>query len=202
MKFGKITAAVFMAVAAVGVTAGTADAQPAAVAQGVTKAGVEKGISYSTTLSGDAKAVSTAVNSGHFALTDNGTAVTLTSNTGETVAKVPLVFHVAGRTLSVAEQIDQGAHNLTLTPRVTPEDVAALKNVNSYSNLIQQLDQNIVGEIVGGVIGGVIGSALGVGILSFVTGPVGLLAGAAIGGAAEGGQPYIDALTAFAQGRP
>jgi uncharacterized protein YcfJ len=202
MKFGKFSAVAFMAVAAVGITAGSASAAPATPTEGVTTAGQQQGIEYQSTLSGDARAVTTTVEAGTFTLTDNGTTVTLIAADGAEITEVPLTFEVAGRSIPVGHQIADNGQSLTLTPEVGPADIAELKNISSFDRFLDQADQNIVGLIAGGVIGGFVGSLLGLGIFSIVTGPLGTIAGALVGGSIQGGQPFIDALTAVATGRP
>ncbi|MEU4314515.1 hypothetical protein [Nocardia sp. NPDC024068] len=202
MKFGKFSAVAFMAVAAVGITAGAANAAPAPATEGVSTAGVQQGIGYESTLSSDAREVSTHVDAGAFALTDNGTTVTLTAADGAEVTQFPLTFQVAGRSIPVGHDIADNGQTLTLTPQVSPGDIAELKNIGSFDRFIDQANQNIVGMIAGGVIGGFIGGLVGLGIFSLITAPVGMVTGALVGGAALGGQPFIDALTAVATGQP
>ncbi|WP_280417902.1 hypothetical protein [Nocardia carnea] len=202
MKFGKFGAVAFMAVAAVGITAGSANAAPATAAEGVTTVGQQQGIDYQSTLSSDAREVTTTVDAGTFALTDNGTTVSLIAADGAEVTEVPLTFEVAGRSIPVGHQIADDGRSLTLTPEVTPADIAELKDISSFDRFLDQANQNLIGMIAGGVLGGFIGSLLGLGIFSIVTGPVGTVVGALAGGAAMGGQPFIDALTAVATGQP
>jgi hypothetical protein len=202
MKFGKFSAIAFMAIAAVGITAGTADAQPAAIDQAVSTSGVEQGIGYNTALSRDAKIVTTTLDAGKFALSGNGAAVIVQAEGGAVVAEVPLSFEVAGHAIPVAYKIDDSGRSLTLTPEVSTKDIAELKDISSFDNFVQQANQNILGMIVGGLLGGFIGGLLGFGIFSLITGPTGIVLGALAGGAATGGQPFIDALTALANGQP
>ncbi|MFI7668500.1 hypothetical protein [Nocardia sp. NPDC049526] len=202
MKFGKFSAIAVMAIAAMGVTAGTANAQPAAIEQAVTTSGVEQGVGYNTGVSTDSKVVTTKLDAGKFALSGDGKAVTVQADSGAVVAEVPLTFEVAGHAIPVGYQIADSGRSLTLTPEVSPKDIAELKNINSFDNFVQQANQNILGMILGGLLGGFIGGLVGFGIFSLITGPLGLVAGALAGGAAQGGQPFIDALTALATGQP
>ncbi|NKY36310.1 hypothetical protein HGA13_25055 [Nocardia speluncae] len=201
MKLGKFGAVAFMAVAAVGITAGAANAAPA-TAEGVTTAGQQQGIEYQSTLSSDAREVTTTVDAGTFTLTDNGTTVSLIAADGAEIAEVPLTFEVAGRSIPVGHDIADNGRSLTLTPEVAPADIAELKNISSFDRFIDQANQNLIGMIAGGVLGGFIGGLVGLGIFSIITGPVGMVTGALVGGAAMGGQPFIDALTAVATGQP
>jgi len=204
MKFGKFSTVAFMAIAAVGITAGTANAQPEATApaEGVTTAGVEQGIGYQSTLSGDAESVTTTVDNGAFEVADNGNTVSLIAANGAEVSQVPLAFEVAGQSIPMGHAIADDGRSLTLTPEVSPGDVAELKDISSFDRFIEQANQNLLGMIAGGAIGGFIGGLVGLGIFSLVTGPVGMVTGALVGGAAQGGQPFIDALTAVATGQP
>ncbi|MEV6431136.1 hypothetical protein [Nocardia sp. NPDC051463] len=202
MKFGKFSATAFLAIAAVGITAGAANAQPVAAEQAVSTSGIEQGIGYNTALSRDSKMVTTTLDAGKFALSGNGAAVAVQADNGAVVAEVPLTFEVAGHAIPVAYKIDDNGRSLTLTPDVSPKDIADLKDISAFDNFVQQASQNIVGMILGGMLGGFIGGLLGFGIFSLITGPTGIVVGALAGGAAMGGQPFIDALTALATGQP
>ncbi|WP_433198329.1 hypothetical protein ACQP1G_03645 [Nocardia sp. CA-107356] len=202
MKFGKCSAIAVMTIAAVGGTAGTANAQPAAIEQAVTTSGVEQGIGYNTALSTDDKVVTTTLDAGKFVLSANGNAVNVQADSGAVIAEVPLTFEVAGHAIPVGYQIADSGRRLSLTPEVSPKDIAELKNINSFDNFVQQANQNILGMILGGVLGGYVGGLVGFGIFSVITGTIGLVAGALAGGAVMGGQPFVDALTALATGQP
>lgn len=206
MKFGKISATVFMAVAAVGITAGTAGAAPAqaqpAVSQQHQVSGTDHGIGYHAALSDNGKDIAATVDSGKFEVVNDGAAVALKSDTGATVAQVPLTFNVSGHSIPVSEQISADSQSLTLTPHATADDISELKNINSFTNLMTQIHNNMAGVVIGGMLGGMLGGILGLGIFSIITGPVGGLVGAMVGGAAQGGQPFIDAVKAFATGQP
>lgn len=205
MKFGKITATVFMAIAAVGITAGTANAapapQPAAVHNDATS-GVENGIQYHTLVSPVSRAITTTVSDGHFVLAPNGSSVVLESKSGQQIDHVSLRPELAGHVFTVAQQISADGRSLTLTPTVSPRDVAQAKDINAMSNLWSEVNKNLAGVVIGAALGGFLGSLLGFGIFSLITGPIGIVVGAIAGGTAMGGQQFLNAVQAAASGRP
>lgn len=207
MKFGKITAAVFMATVAVGVTAATANGQPAVaveqpavVAQGNATTGVVNGIGYHTTVSGIDKAITTTLDNGSFALASDGATVLLKSADGATVDQVRLPTEFAGRPVAVATQISDNSRVLTLTPSMAAADVAELqgkdiselRDISSIDRLIEQVNKNLPGVVIGGVLGAFVP------FLFFITIPVGMV----VGGYIMGGQEFLDAVIAAATGQP
>ncbi|MGW0245983.1 hypothetical protein ACWDYH_05015 [Nocardia goodfellowii] len=205
MKFGKITAAVFMAITAVGITAATANGQPgvateapAVAAPGNATAGVVQGINYRTTVSPAEKLITMALDKGRFELAADGASVLLKADDGATVDQVPLRAELAGRPIAVAQEIGDDGRSLKLTASMTPEDtaqlgdVARLKDISSYDRLMEQVEKNKTGMIIGGVIGAFFP------FLWLVTIPAGVL----IGGYVTGGQEFLDAVIAFTTGRP
>ncbi|WP_040696607.1 hypothetical protein [Nocardia vinacea] len=205
MKFGKITTAVFMAVTAVGITAATANGQPAvatdqpaAVTPGGVTSGVAHGINYHTTVSPTDKTITWAVDSGRFELASDGAAVLLKSDDGVTVDQVPLRSEVAGLPIAVSQQISADGHTLALASTMTPadtaklKDIAGLKDISSYDRLMEQVNKNLPGIVIGAVIGAFIP------FLWIISIP----AGALIGGYVMGGQEFLDAVIAFATGQP
>ncbi|MFD3746027.1 hypothetical protein [Nocardia sp. NPDC058633] len=205
MKFGKITTAVFMAVAAVGITAATAHGgpavateQPGVVASGGVTSGVTHGINYQTTVSPADKSVTWAVDSGKFALSADGASVLLQTADGVTVDQAPLRSEVAGLPIAVNQQISADGRTVTLTSTMTPEDsaklrnVADLKDISSYDRLMEQVNKNLPGIVIGGIIGAFFP------FLWLFTIPAGMV----IGGYVMGGQAFLDAVIAFATGQP
>ena len=206
MKVGKITAAVFMAVAAVGVTAATANGQPAVateqpavVASGDATSGVVNGINYNTTVSPVEKTITWAVDSGRFEVASDGSAVLLQGDNGQTVDQVSLRSEVAGMPVALTPEISQDGRSVQLAASMTPQDSATLQDVtdaqdisSSYDRLMVQVNKNMPGIIVGAVIGAFVP------FLWLVSIP----AGALIGGYVMGGQPFLDAVIAFATGQP
>src|SRR6266568_2312003 len=199
MKFGKITATVFMAVAAVGITAGTAAAAPAAPVQPTTvhndaTSGVLSGIQYHTVVSPVTRAITTTISGGHFVMAPNGGSVVLESNTGQQLDQVSLHQEFAGHAFTAAQQISADGRSLTLTPQVSPQEIGQVKDINAMDNLMVQVNKNIVGIALGAMLGGFLGGLLGLGFFSIITGPIGLVVGAIGGGYAMGGQQFLNAL--------
>ncbi|MFE7745867.1 hypothetical protein [Nocardia sp. NPDC057455] len=203
MKFEKITAAVFLAVSALGITAATAHAEPAVTERqtaGVTTSGVDHGIDYQITVSPLDRVVTATVENGEFELAQNG-AVVLESDDGAVVTEVPRRFAVDGRSIAAAPHIAADGRTLTLTPAPTAEDIAHLKDISSYDRLKEQINKNLPGVVTGAIVGGLLGACV---ILIWgVSIPVGALIGATVGGYAMGGPEFLDAVQAFVanQGR-
>ncbi|MFG3616521.1 hypothetical protein [Nocardia sp. NPDC047654] len=201
MKFEKITAAVFLAVSASGITAATAHAEPAVTERPtaeVTTSGVDHGIDYQITVSPLDRVVTATVENGKFELAQNG-AVVLESGDGAVVTEVPQRFAVDGRSIAAAQHIGADGRTLTLTPAA--EDVAQLKDISSYDRLKEQINKNLPGVVTGAIVGGLLGACV---ILIWgVSIPVGALIGATVGGYAMGGPEFLDAVQAFVanQGR-
>jgi len=208
MKFGKFAATALLAVATVGIAAGTANASPPtstapvpAHAKVISASGIDKGVAYHATLSDLSRKLTTVVDSGRFELTPGGTEVDLRSGTGATLVKVPLSYKVDGSTVHLGQQISADGRQLVLEPKAgSAKEIGQLQPVNSMSRLMTQINQNVVGMVIGGLLGGIIGAVVGLFFLSWLTGPIGLLLGALAGGAIMGGQPYIDAFTAVLSG--
>jgi uncharacterized protein YcfJ len=203
MKFEKITAAVFLAVSALGITAATAHAEPAVTERPtaeVTTSGVDHGIDYQITVSPLDGVVTATVENGKFEFAQNG-AVVLESGDGAVVTEVPQRFAVDGRSIAAAEHIGADGRTLTLTPTPTAEDVPQLQDISSYDRLKEQINKNLPGVVTGAIVGGLLGACV---ILIWgVSIPVGALIGATVGGYAMGGPEFLDAVQAFVanQGR-
>ncbi|MFI1913069.1 hypothetical protein [Nocardia sp. NPDC020380] len=195
MKFKKFAVTSALAIAALGITAGTANADPAAAGPG---------IHWNTKLEGQSVVLNTDLGSldaanGQFEVRDTQ---------GALVTSFPLSFVTTGDGLAhpVDAQID--GNTATLTPDMNPADASPAPVLHDVAN---QADQDaafsaavnelglassigtLIGTLVGGVAGCVIGAAggavLGVAVLSVPTGIAGCVAGAAIGiplGAAAG----------------
>ncbi|WP_280364278.1 hypothetical protein [Nocardia wallacei] len=208
MKFGKITATVFMAIAATGITAATAhgesatvNEQPAAVTAGDATSGVDHGVNYHTTVSPVDRAVTTTVENGRFEVAQNG-AVVLRAADGSTLTELPQTYELGGRSIPVAQLVAADGHEVTLTPQPSAEDIAELKNIGAIDNLRDQVIKNGVGVVIGVIVGGFIGALLGFGILSLITAPIGWVVGGIAGGYIQGGQEFLDAVQAAATGQP
>ncbi|WP_040790814.1 hypothetical protein [Nocardia paucivorans] len=205
MKFEKITAAVFTAVAAVGIPAATAHAKPAVteqpttVAMGYTTSGVEHGINYQITVSPVDRTVVTTVENGKFEIARNG-AVVLESYGGAKVAEVPQRYTVASRSIAIAQHIGADGRTLTSTPTPTAEDIAQLQDTSSYDRLQEQINKNLPGVVGGAIVGGILGAVPS--LIFWITIPAGMVIGGIVGGYLQGGPEFLDAVQAFATGQP
>ncbi|UGT70634.1 hypothetical protein LTT66_10955 [Nocardia gipuzkoensis] len=204
MKFEKFTAAVFMVISAVGITAATAHAaptvtrQPNAMTAGDTTSGVDHGINYRITVSPVDRVIIATVENGKFQIARNG-AVVLESGDGAAVTEVPQWFAVDGRSIAIAQQIGADGRTLTLTP--TAEDGGQPKDISSYDRLKEQINKNLPGVVTGAIVGGLLGACMF--LIWGVSIPVGALIGGTVGGYAMGGPEFLDAVQAFVtnQGR-
>src|SRR5262245_55522382 len=162
MKFEKITAAVFVAISAVGITAATAHAELAVTEQptaGDTTSGVDHGINYRITVSPVDRVVIATVENGKFEIAQNG-AVVLESGDGAAMTEVPQWYTVDGRSIEIAQHIGADGRTLTLTPTPTAEDIAQLHDISSYDRLKEQINKNLPGVVGGAIVGGLLGACL------------------------------------------
>ncbi|MFE7721331.1 hypothetical protein ACFU44_20060 [Nocardia rhizosphaerihabitans] len=201
MKFGPLIPATLLAVATVGIAAGTVNAKPQDN-HDVSTSGVDHGVAYHTVVSDFSRVVTTTVDHGKFELTDNGGKVSLKSDNGVVITEIPLTYIVSESRMAVAQEISDDGRKLTLTPKVTAQNIGEMQPINSMGRLAAEVNQNVVGVVVGGLLGGLIGTVLGFGFFSIITGPVGLVVGAIAGGAITGGQSFMDAVTAVVSGQP
>ncbi|MGW4123293.1 hypothetical protein [Nocardia sp. NPDC004711] len=205
MTFEKITAAVFMAISAVGISAATAHAEPAlteqptAVTAEDTTSGVDHGINYQITVSPVDRAVVATVENGKFEVAQNG-AVVLESGDGAAVTEVPQWLAVDGRSIAMAQQIGADGRTLTLTPTPTAEDIAQLKDITSYDRLKEQVNKNLPGIAVGAIVGGILGAMIP--LIWGLSIPVGALIGATVGGYVMGGPDFIEAVQGWVTNQP
>ncbi|WP_433522277.1 hypothetical protein ACQPZ2_34680 [Nocardia pseudovaccinii] len=201
MKFEKITAAVFVAISAVGITAATAHAELAVTEQptvGDTTSGVDHGINYRITASPVDRVVIATVENGKFEIAQNGAAV-LESGDGAAVTEVPQWYAVGGRSIAIAQHIGADGRTLTLTPTPT-EDIAQLHDISSYDRLKEQINKNLPGVVGGAIVGGLLGACLP--LIWGISIPAGVLIGGTVGGYVMGGPDFLDAVQALATGQP
>ncbi|MFE7802178.1 hypothetical protein [Nocardia sp. NPDC057440] len=173
MKFEKITAAVFMAISSVGITAATAHAEPAVTEQpiaGDTTSVVDHGINYQFTVLPVDRVIIPAVENAKFEIAQNGAVV--------------------------LESGDEAA----VTPTPTAEDIAQLKDISSYDRLKEQINKNLPGVVGGALVGGLLGACMP--LIWGISIPVGALIGGTVGGYVVGGPEFLDAVQAFASGQP
>ncbi|MET8878092.1 hypothetical protein [Nocardia sp. NPDC004604] len=139
-------------------TAATATAAPTDVSPEV---------SYRTQLTTD-QSVVTILENGTFALSDDGSAVSIFNNAGRVLDSLPLRVRIDDQTLPVRHQIAPDGHTLTLTPDVAAIRRDELKPVASpvenqlaMNDLINAVS---IGTSVGSLLGTAVGAVLGVGV--------------------------------------
>lgn len=205
MKFEKMTAVVFLATSAVGITAATAHAQPAvteqpaAVTAGDTTSGVDHGINYRITISPVDSVIVTTVENGRFETAQNG-AVVLEAGDGTAVSEVPQWYSVDGHAIAIAQHIGANGHTLTLKPTPTAVENPQLEDISSYTRLAEQIEKNLPGVVGGAIVGGMLGACLF--LIWGISIPVGVLIGGTVGGYVMGGPEFLGAVQAFATGQP
>ncbi|KAA8881875.1 hypothetical protein F3087_40105 [Nocardia colli] len=200
MKLGTLTVAACTVTIALGVGAGTADAEPAKAIREIATTGIEHGIGYRTVLADSAKTSTTAVTRGRFEMNDDGSTVLLETETGAVVAEIPLAFDIGGHRLSAGQEIGDSGRTLTLTAKAVDREIGEMRPVDSMARLIAAINSNVVGMVVGGTLGALIGAVLGLGFFSIITGPIGLIVGAVAGAFIMGGQPFTDAVLGVING--
>ncbi|MFI6166664.1 DUF6861 domain-containing protein [Nocardia sp. NPDC051052] len=207
MKYEKFAATALLAIAATGVSAGTAYAAPAPAPPAVqdqaaaapTVKGQDQGVSYALQLADAGKSVVTSVTGGAFSLATDKQSVTLTNAAGATVASIPLTQTAKGEQVEIAAAIADDATRLTLTPKVAPTANApvAAEFIGAQDWFFAELQRASLGALVGGLIGAAIGILFfGVGILP------GAVLGAIIGLAVAGGPSLLNAGIAYFSGQP
>lgn len=193
MKLKKLAAVATMTIAAMGITAGTSYAAPAA----------QDEINYESKIEG--QSVVTVIDAGAFQVSGDGESVELQDDKGNTVISLPLAVQLGDLQLPFEREISEDGKTLTLTPTldmskatpVAPEDKVgpsitpvALKltdvaspdeNLKAQQNFSSQLGiataaGGLVGTIIGCVVGGLIAAP---GIATILPGCV---TGAGIGG--------------------
>ncbi|MFD4182042.1 ammonium transporter [Rhodococcus sp. NPDC058514] len=192
MRLKKFAATSLMAIAALGVGAGTSYAAPAAPAP--------ESIDWSSKVEG--ASVVTTIDAGAFKVSGDGKNIELQDNAGKAVVSLPLAFQLNSLKFPMEQKVSEDGKTVTLTPifdlgkakSVTPEDRGdrtvgniAIKDIASTTeNQAAQETFNAQlalatasGALVGTIIGAVAGG------LGFLGGPVGLVSvplGATVGG--------------------
>lgn len=194
MKLKKLAAVATMTIAAMGITAGTSYAAPAA----------QDEINYESKIEGDS--VVTVIDAGEFQVSGDGESVELQDNAGNTVLSLPLAIQLGDLQLPFEREISEDGKTLTLTPTtdlnkavpVAPEDKVgpsitpvALKltdvaspdeNLKSQQNFISQLGMaTAIGTVAGAIIGCIVGAIPGT-IVPGAGTILGCGAGAGVGG--------------------
>jgi hypothetical protein len=184
MRLKKFAATSLMAIAALGVGAGTSYAAPAA----------PETIDWSSKVEG--QSVVTTIDAGGFKVSGDGKNIELQDNAGKAVVSLPLAFQLNSLKFPMEQKISEDGKTVTLTPifdlgkakSVTPADRGdrtvgniAIKDIASPAeNLSAQQTfgaQLAVATASGGLIGTILGCAAGA--LSFLV--VGCVPGAGIG---------------------
>ncbi|MEU1982172.1 hypothetical protein [Nocardia sp. NPDC019395] len=202
MKFGTFAATALLSIAAVGISAATVHAEPAAPAPALESEGVDQGVAYETSVDQKTQTITTEVENGLFELAPDGTKAILKAVSGAIVAEVPLKYQVSGSEVAVAHEISGDGATLELTPTITAENIGEMRPVSSMARLTDELQKNVAGVAAGAVLGGLLGALVGLGFFSIITGPIGLVVGAVAGGSIMGGQSFSDAVTAVLRGEP
>ncbi|MEU2036798.1 hypothetical protein [Nocardia amamiensis] len=205
MKYKKFAATALLAVAATGVTAGTAYAAPTPPAvqdQPATEptvTGTDQGVGYTLRLAEAGKSVVTSVTGGAFDVDADNHSVTLKNSAGETVTTIPLTATAKGQEVQIAASVADEGRQLTLTPQVAPTANApvAAEFIGAQEWFFAELQRASLGALVGGLIGAAIGIVFfGIGILP------GAVLGALIGLAVAGGPSLLNAGIAYFSGQP
>lgn len=193
MKLRKFAATSVLAIAALGVTTGTAYADPAPATQ--------DNINWKSNVEG--ASVVTTIDAGAFKVSGDGKNIELQDNAGKPVVVLPLAFQLNSLQFPMEQKISEDGKTATITPvfdlgkaksisgNVTPQPIngvgLAVKDIASpEENLLAQQTFNsqlAVATASGGLVGTIIGAV--VGGLGLLGGPVGLVSiptGATIGG--------------------
>ncbi|MFF0546111.1 hypothetical protein [Nocardia thailandica] len=208
MQIKKFAATSALVIAALGVTAGTAHATPAATdtAPGTAvQTQVLPGINYTASVVDNSVVLRTDAGS----LTTQGTQFQVLDNAGNLVAGLPLTYRKDGLEWPIAAKIEGNV--ATLTPSTDPatahpaemlqpvaaQEIGGADFNTALSTAATQFGLatavgTLVGTLVGGVLGCVAGAIIGAPLVvpTFFAGPIGLcIAGAGVGialGAAAG----------------
>ncbi|MFE7798058.1 hypothetical protein [Nocardia sp. NPDC057440] len=204
MKLKKFAAASVLVIAAVGITSGTAYAQPAQAPGSTVQTDILPGIHYTANVVDNSVVLKTDMGS----LTTRGTQFQVLDGEGRLVAGMPLTYLKDGMEWPIAAQVE--GNTATFTPSTDPADARPAAMLQPVAKEVAGADFNtalstaatqfglatavgtLVGTIVGGGLGCVAGAVIGAPLVvpTFFAGPIGLcIAGAGVGitlGAAAG----------------
>ncbi|MFI1915975.1 hypothetical protein [Nocardia sp. NPDC020380] len=178
MKFRNIAATATIAIAALSITAVTANTASADTGNPSVTTDIAPGIHYQANLVDHSVVLTT--DAGSMAVKDNQ--FQIVDNSGATVATLPMTYQNDGKTYPIAAQID--GNTATLTPNTDPAagqpitpDTPTIKDIDATANpnFNQALSNLSSAVTVGVAVGSLIGTAIGAGI--------GCIAGGAILGA-------------------
>ncbi|NKZ68865.1 hypothetical protein GTA09_02050 [Rhodococcus hoagii] len=159
MKLRKFAATSALVIAAMGVGAGTAYAQPAPA---------QDGVGYQAHI--DGRSVVTVLDAGGFHVTSDGRFVEIRNDAGQVIQTLPLTYRLGDREFSIAPVVE--GRQLTLTPETDPAkatmaDVAGPTlpplpiDLSMLDKLAEGVDSAVtVGSLIGTVIGAVIGASV------------------------------------------
>ncbi|RVW09309.1 hypothetical protein EGT67_10920 [Prescottella agglutinans] len=164
MKLTKFAATSALVIAAMGIGAGTAYADPAPAPEAV---------GYAAHI--DGRSVVTVLDAGGFRVTSDGKSVEIRNAAGTVLQALPLSYRIGDQEFSIAPLVE--GRTLTLTPetdpaKATPADVAQPfdptnlavlgENLAVFEKLGDGVDTAVtVGSIVGTLVGAVAGCAIG-----------------------------------------
>ncbi|WP_216916923.1 hypothetical protein [Nocardia noduli] len=189
MQLTKFVVTTILTAAVTAIAGGTANAEaPVAQAAPFSLQGADHGVAFTISRSSDSEDVTVALDGGRFTATDTG--YTVLDAAGARIGEIPFRATTSDGTVDLAATVDPTGTHLTAKP---------------IDGWVSQRQVNIqMGAGIGGTVGFVIGSFLGLfgligmGVLAFVTIPVGMIAGgligAGIGGAIGGSLPASDEL--------
>ncbi|MEU8897702.1 hypothetical protein [Nocardia sp. NPDC048505] len=151
---GVLPLAVAVTFAGAGVASATDHAaQQARWAESLTASGTAEGLDYKTTVAPDLKTISTVLDNGKFSLTADSAAVNLESSTGAKISELPLTLKtVAGNAIPLTPQVSADGKTLVVTPQVSPEVGAELKNIATNPGA-QNPDPVLNGAAAGALVG-------------------------------------------------
>ncbi|MET9490496.1 hypothetical protein [Nocardia sp. NPDC006630] len=171
MKFRNIAATATIAIAALSITAVTANtayAEPNASSNNSVTTDIAPGIHYKANIVDHSVVIAT--DAGSLAVKDNQ--VQIVDGTGAAVATVPLSYQRDGKSFPIAAQID--GNTATLTPNTDPaagqpiapsapviKEVDATANANFNQALSNLTNEVSVGVALGSLIGTVVGAGIG-----------------------------------------
>ncbi len=161
MKLRKFAATSALVIAAMGVGAGTAYAQPAPA---------QDGVGYQAHI--DGRSVVTVLDAGGFHVTSDGRFVEIRNDAGQVIQTLPLTYRLGDREFSIAPVIE--GRQLTLTPETDPAK-ATMADVAGPTLPPLPIDLSMLDKLADGVDSAVtVGTTVGT--------LVGALAGCLIGG--------------------
>lgn len=192
MKLQQVTAVSALVIAAMGVGAGTAYADPVPPPE----------VRYQTAIGTGGRSVETVLDSGIFRRSTSGKSVDVVDNAGITVERIPLVYAVDGAEYTISPSIDRDNRRLTLTPSAPTAGALAPRtaieqevddNGTAYGNMIRQLEVGWSDGAPSASIGAGIGAV--VGCLLFLISAC--IPGAVLGGALGGYSGLVGANPAL-----